>query len=316
MRDTRAHVTGRRRTAGALALGAALAIAALATGASPASAQERVDRRLAIAPDAYIRVMTMAGDVRIEGWEEDSILVGGTVDAGGQFYMAGAGRSAKLGVSPAGGQVSGRQASAPPPRASLRVKVPRGATVWVKTESAYIQVEGLAGGLDALSVTGRIEVRGRLRQIYAESMGGDVTIEASAPTVRAKTAGGSVRFRGEAEDITATTVAGDVAVEVPPVERGRFESVTGDVRFRGSVRRGGSLSFHTHSGRVELAVPADLDADFSVTTIEGEILNDLEDAGAGARAPGGPSEVAFLRGGGGASVTIQTYSGSVVLQTP
>ncbi len=309
------HATGRRRTAGALALGAALAVAALATGASPASAQERVDRRLAIAPDAYIRVMTMAGDVRIEGWEEDSILVRGSVDAGGEFYMAGSGRSAKLGVSP-GGQASGGQASGGPPRASLRVKVPRGATVWVKTESADIQVEGLAGGLDALSVTGRIEVRGRLRQIYAESMGGDLTIEASAPTVRAKTAGGSVRFRGEAEDITATTVAGDVAVEVPPVERGRFESVTGDVRFRGSVRRGGSLSFHTHSGRVELAVPADLDADFSVTTIEGEILNDLEDAGAGARAPGGPREVAFLRGGGGASVTIQTYSGSVVLQTP
>lgn len=311
MGDTRALVPASRRTGGALALGAALGAASLATGAPPAAAQERVDRGLAIAPDAYVRVMTMAGDVRIEGWEEDSILVRGTVDAGGEFYMAGSGRSAKLGVSPGARRDSGR-----PERASLRVKIPRGATVWVKTESADIEVEGLSGGLDALSVTGRIEVRGRLRQVYAESMGGDVTIEASAPTVRAKTAGGSVRFRGEAEDITATTVAGDVAVEVPPVERGRFESVTGDVRFRGSVRRGGSLSFHTHSGRVELAVPADIDADFSVTTIEGEILNDLEDAEAGGRTPGGAREVAFLRGGGGASVTVQTYSGSVVLQSP
>ncbi len=310
MRDGRRFGPEPRRPAAALALGATPAAAALVTAASPARAQERLDRGLAIAPDAYVRVMAMAGDVRIVGWEEDSLSVRGTVDAGGEFYMGGAGRSAKLGVSPA------RTASASPPRSTLRVRVPRGATVWVKTESADVTVEGLSGGLDALSVTGRIEVRGELRQVYAESMGGDVVIEASAPTVRAKTAGGSVRFRGEAEDITATTVAGDVTVEAPPVERGRFESVTGDVRFRGSVRRGGSLSFHTHSGRVELAVPAGLDADFSVTTIEGEVLNDLGGADAGESTPGAPREVSFLRGGGGASVTVQTYSGAVVLRTP
>lgn len=311
MEDMRTPVPGRPRMAEMLVLGAAMAAGTLAADASQASAQQAVDRRMAIAPDAYIRVMTMAGDVRIEGWEEDSILVRGSVDAGGEFYIAGTDRSAKLGVG-----LDGPPGSTRSPRASLRIKVPSGATVWVKTESADIEVGGLSGGLDALSVTGRIEVRGRLRQVYAESMGGDVALEASAATVRAKTAGGSVRFRGEAEDITATTVAGDVMVEVPPVERGRFESVTGNVRFRGSVRRGGTLSFHTHSGRVELVVPADLDADFSVTTIEGDILNDLEDADTGSGTPGGPREIAFLRGGGGASVTVQTYSGSVVLQTP
>lgn len=298
----------------------AAALAALPTG--PAEAQEReareagvrgtegqesarrVDRREAVAPDAYIRVMVMRGEVRVRGWDRDSVAVTGSIDGAGDLFFSGGGAAAKLGLW---------EERAPSTTGRLEVRVPRRATLWVKTEEADVDVRAFDGTLDVISVTGRVRAEGEFRQLHLESMGGDVEVEAEVPVLGVRTAAGSIRVRGAVDDLNAGTVSGRIDVALPGLHRGRLESVTGDVRYRGDVRRGGLLDVQTHSGSVELAMPSDVDAEFTLHTIEGEVVNTLgetpERPSPGLRGPA----VTFQLGDGGANVSVGTFSGTIDL---
>ena len=77
-------------------------------------------------------------------------------------------------------------------------------------------------------------------------MDGDVEIDGSPAWLRAKSATGRITLRGAPEDVGLSTVSGAIVVDAPAgsvgIARGRFESVTGDVRFGGAVARGGALA--------------------------------------------------------------------------
>lgn len=272
--------------------------------AAPAAAQREVQRRFPVDPDAYVKVFVQNGSVRVTGWSRDSIAVSGSVDRG-SFFAGGQDRSAKLGVwedDPAGGA------------ARLEVRVPASATVWIKSESAEVRVAGVAGGVDALSVTGDVRIEGAPRRVYAESMGGRIEIAADAASVRAKSAGGAVVFAGRVEDLTLSSVSGPVEARTERPLRARLETVTGAVRWAGGVERGGALDVVTHSGDVELSLPASIDADIAVATVEGSIENGLA---TGAGTPPGAlraRDVELVAGAGGARIAVRTFSGDVSLR--
>ncbi len=279
---------------------ALLACVAVLAAAAPAAAQSRIDRRFPIDRDAYVKVYLLQGVVQVVGWEKDSIAVTGTVDSG-RLFSGGSGKSAKLGLweDPGAEPGSGR----------LEVRVPAGATVWVKSEAARVSVTGITGGVDVYSVTGDIRAEGKPRQLYAESMGGEVSIEASAASIRAKTAAGSITFRGRAEDLLLSTVSGTIDAAAGTPLRARIETVTGAIRWQGGVERGGALEFQTHSGPVGLALPADLDAEVSVATIRGSVSG-RPGSGGSTPAAGRPT-LDVLAGAGGARIDVRSFSGEV-----
>lgn len=277
---------------------AALLVALVA----PAAGQERVERRFPIDPDAYVKVFVQNGSVRVTGWARDSIAVTGTVPRG-ELFAGGEGRNAKLGVW--------RNDAATAGSARLDVRVPASATVWVKSESADVQVDGLAAGIDVYSVTGNVRIEGEPGPVYAESMGGRIEIAADAPSVRAKSAAGDVEMRGRTRDLTLSSVSGSIRVETPGPLRARLETVGGAVRWNGGVERGGALDVVTHDGPVELTLPPEADADIEADTIDGSIT--LVRNG-GSRMATRTFDVVL--GAGGARVTVRTFSGDVTLDVP
>src|SRR2546426_5021808 len=133
------------RTVGWLALGLTLL--------GPAGvAQAPVAARWAFDPGGSVRIMNPYGQIRVIGWDVDSLAVSGRLEAkAGRFYAAGDARVRKLGVEV---PVEQRDAG----KADLEVRVPRRAAVWVKTATADIAVEGVDGTLDLNSVSGTIHV--------------------------------------------------------------------------------------------------------------------------------------------------------------
>ncbi|MSR07106.1 MAG: hypothetical protein EXR93_08590 [Gemmatimonadetes bacterium] len=273
-----------------------------------ASAQS-VNRRVALARDASIRVFNLEGSIRIIGWDKDSLVVTGTLSPGGGklFYFGGGGRGAKLGVEPR----SSGESDGP---SNLEVFVPARSKVWIKAATAEVSVSGFSGSLDVYSVSGSIRVDGSPAQVYAESMDGNIEVAGSAPWVRAKTASGAITITGGGEDVAATTVSGTMIVQGARVVRGRFESVTGDMKFDGDVDRGASLTFESHSGVIELRLPSSVSADFNVNEFQGKIVNELTSAAARPIRDRGGQELAFTMGQGGADVTIRNFKGAVLLR--
>jgi DUF4097 and DUF4098 domain-containing protein YvlB len=144
-------------------------------------------------------------------------------------------------------------------------------------------------------------------------MDGDIEVTGSVTWLRAKTAGGTITLRGDGRDVALSSVSGGVTAS-GTYERGRFESVTGDIRFDGGVEPGGALTFDSHSGAVELRVPRTLGADYDISTISGTIQNELTAARPVAASDMRGRELGLSTGGGGAQITIRTFKGTVALR--
>lgn len=287
-----------------------LAAAILATVLPPAAtAQTRVDSRHAVHSDSYVRIyMETEGTVRISGWGKDSVAFSGMADESLpalEFGIAKEGKAAKGGIWT---DKTGKGA------VDLDIFVPGGATVWVKTTGASVQIDDVSGGVDVYTVSGDVTFTGNPKQLYAESMGGEVSITGESRSIRAKTGKGPITFRGSAEDVTLVTVGGKITVSGPRLRQGHFESVTGDIEFDGALEPGSSVGFQTHSGRVAMTLPRDAGADCTVTTIEGELQVDFDVPESLERDGAQGPEREFTIGDGGAHVKIQTFDGAVAIR--
>jgi hypothetical protein len=279
----------------------------LACTFAPAAAQRTLDEGYAASRTGFIRIHAIVGSVRVSGWDRDSVHVAGVVHETkmDRFDVHGTYAGSKMGFFGEGAELK-------PSR--IEVTVPAGSQVWVKTASADIFVDGLTGGVDLYSVSGRIEVAGQPREVFVESMGGAIVVAATTRTVRAKSASGDITLRGTVADVIATTVSGTLSAEGGGFERARFESVDGAIRYAGPIRRASWLDFINHAGAVDLLLPRDASADVSITMFEGG----FED-GFGVRASMGGNklkgrQLTFTLGEGGAHVSVRNFKGQTILR--
>jgi len=284
-----------------LGLGLALAFSARA-GSAAAQARlpqiPRIEQRWAFAADGSVRIVDPSGRIRVIGWDSDSLAV--WARGPGHFAADGNASVRKLVVTG---------------RAELEVHVPRGARVWAKSTSADIDVEGVDGTLDLNSVAGAIHVVGTPADVTAETMDGPVEVAGGTGRTRVKTVSGPILLRGASVDLGASTLSGTIVVRAAGwqrggtgVQRGRFESVTGDVRFDGELGRGGIVELESQSGAIALRLPRTTVADFDLLTIGGSVTNRLT-ADVGQR-----GVLRFSTGAGGAQVMARSFKGSISLE--
>src|SRR2546427_2281834 len=288
------------RTIGWLAL-------AIALVAGQAEGQGRVDEHWALDPNGTVRITCPFGRIRVRGWDAETLAVTGRLERG-------AGRLSATGDA----HVRTIEATGP---ADLDVHVPRALTVWVTTTGADIDVLGVDGKLDLTSVAGVIQVVGTPQDVTAETMNGSVELAGGTGRARVKTVSGDVLLRGASQDLGASTLSGRIVVRAAGwqrggtgVQRGRFESVTGDVRFEGEVGRGGVVEVESQSGTIELRVPASTVAEFDLLTIGGTITNHLSEAQPTPRAGGTGRERRVSTRAGVAPVTARSFKGRILLE--
>jgi hypothetical protein len=283
-----------------------IALGLLSSGGWAQSAEQRIDRRMAVDQDVSLRIHNMTGSVRIEAWAKDTMAISGTISDGAtnRFFIGGTRRAAKMGVE---GPLELDQAPA-----HLYIRVPARAKIWIKTASANITLSGLKGGVDAFSTSGNIRFEGEPDQLNVETMDGNIEVTAGGTWVRAKTASGTITIRGPGEDVGATTVSGSINMLSAGMRRARLESVTGDLSFSGWLTRDGALAVENHSGNIDILLPSDIVADFELSSYHGSIRNEFRPYTA---RPGQSAEQVFgTDGGGGADISVRTFKGAIVLR--
>jgi lipopolysaccharide export system protein LptA len=272
-------------------------------------AQRTVDERHAVSPRASIRLTSVSQttELRVIGWEKDSMALTGTVSAGARVDggVASNGGGAKWFV-----EVPQGRGQEP---VQLELRVPVRSRVWVKLGAGEVEVTGMHGAIDVNIVSGSITVTGDLAELNAEAMDGTISVNGRADWLRAKTAGGSIEISGGGSDLGMTSVSGDVRLRGSGIARARIETVTGNVIVAPGLERGGQLTIDTHSGRVEVRLSPKQGTDIDVATVNGTVTNQLTAArpqpGMGARG----QELGTSIAGGGRSITIRTFKGPVLL---
>lgn len=287
---------------GARAHAIAILIGAAASGA--ASAQLPVLRARALDATAAVKVFNPAGSIRLIGWDRDSIVVRGRVAREAHFFFGGSSQGVKLGIED---PIDGGD-SRP---SELVIYLPRRSQMSIKSASANIAGTDVSGWF--YSVSGSIQLAGSATSIEAETMNGSIDLTVAVPWVRARTGDGTLTLRGAAEDVDLSTIAGTLNVVSTSVRRGRFSSVTGDIRVLGAPRGDALLELSDHEGAVDFRLPRSVSGVFDLSTISGTIENGFTEARPVASSATRNRALRVQLGGGGAHVTVRTFKGPIRL---
>ncbi|HXT14906.1 MAG TPA: DUF4097 family beta strand repeat-containing protein [Gemmatimonadaceae bacterium] len=284
---------------GSARIATALALALLVPAAGRAQQGDGpVVRARRVRADAQLKVFYDAGSVRFVGWDKDSLVIRGRVRAG-QFYLGGDSSSLKFGVEDHNGGTAVTSAD-------LTVYLPRGARVAARTVSASISARDVSGWF--YTVSGDIALAGTATSLDALSMSGAIELSAVTPWVRARTGDGRLVVAGAPEDVDASTITGPLVIATSSVKRGQLATVRGDIRYTASPARGAVLDMSTHSGAIELNLPRTASARMTLSSIEGHI-----EAGGVTSMPtaAGNRPMTFDVGDGASRVTARTYKGVI-----
>ena len=199
-------------------------------------------------------------------------------------------------------------------KADLELTVPRGATLEIEVVSASVDISGVNGAIEGESVSGNFTVTGGLDDIDIESVSGSVSVSGGSGSISAESVSGLVTLNGVSGDVEAATVSGAIRVDAGAVDDVELESIAGSIYFKGHLGSG-SLEIETHSGNVEILLPAGVSAEFELESFSGRIENGF---GPPAKrvdryVPGSSTE--FRTGMGDAEVSVETFSGSIVLKS-
>jgi len=200
------------------------------------------------------------------------------------------------------------------------VSLPREANVVLRSVSGDIRVTSLNGELRAESMSGNVVTSAVRRIRLAKSVSGNVEIaDSEGDEVAAAALSGDIIARNlKVRTVDLQSTSGNVRMIDVDSDRAIVRSVTGDIDFTGRVSRNGRYEFQSHSGdvRVTPTGPQGFSVEASTfsgdirsaypLTLQGELTRGFSPRGLNRRIRG-----SF--GDGGATLSLQSFSGDIVI---
>ncbi|MGB2908475.1 MAG: DUF4097 family beta strand repeat-containing protein [Candidatus Aminicenantaceae bacterium] len=187
-----------------------------------------------------------------------------------------------------------------------------GNDVRADTVSGDIDMTGVAGSLKAYAVSGDLTVTGVQEGVNCETVSGELKIRRVKGGADLRTVSGDILLENSEGDVEAEVVSGDIdLIDISGAEEVMSKSVSGSVKFVGGLSKGGSYNFSVLNGDVTLLVPSNSAFELYAKTFSGDINTDFEITLSGKLSK---TELRGTVNGGGAEVTLKTFSGDVYLK--
>jgi DUF4097 and DUF4098 domain-containing protein YvlB len=207
------------------------------------------------------------------------------------------------------------------------VHVPAATTVSARSVSGNLQMTGVKGEARLETVSGNVTTANSGQLARVKSVSGDVSVSEgrSGEVLSVGTVSGNLTVRRlKARTLEVQTISGDLSLVDAMCERVQAKSISGDVRFGGTLMKAGRYEFNSHSGDVRLALQGATGFEISASSFSGDLRSDLalnREGGAEALPAAdrerrhGPrrQELRGTFGDGSAVVTVQTFSGDLVV---
>ncbi|HYM24453.1 MAG TPA: DUF4097 family beta strand repeat-containing protein [Vicinamibacterales bacterium] len=204
------------------------------------------------------------------------------------------------------------------------VSVPSGVSLDVHSISGSVKVTGVRGSVRAETISGGVSATDTPKLELAKTVSGDVTL-AGVQTdgdVSAGTISGTVSARGlKAHGLDISSISGDIVLADAQCDRLGAKSMSGSLEFSGGITRNGSYSLSTHSGSVRLALANPSGFALNAASFSGTIRSDFpvtlgstsDSSARSDRRRFGSRSMHAVFGDGSATLTINTFSGDIVI---
>ncbi len=284
-------------------------VALAATGARGAEAQQPIEARHDLRPDARLSIGAIHHALTITVWDRDEVEVVGTLDpATERLEVTGSDSDLSIQIE----TDRGRSGTA---NGRLELRVPPGVRLSAATVSGSIRAEGLTERARLSTVSGSVELDADVRDAELNSVSGGVQVRGAIPRVEVNSVSGNVGLMGVGGRIEVSIVSGDVRIEADtPVEHLRGNTVSGRFELTGALTSNASVEVRSHSGAIRFRIPQSTPVDAEIETLSGAIRNGLTTDEARSPRFGPGNSLVFRIGEGTARLRVTSFSGSVSLE--
>jgi hypothetical protein len=267
------------------------------------AAAQQTDTTFAVPAAGRLNLEVFTGTAVVRAWDRQQVRVQATHD-----------ERVRVRVSQRGGTVGVEAHGRWGPPGSVRydVMVPRGYGVAIDGLNVVATVDGVHGRVNVENVEGSITIRNVVGDVTVESVSGRVLVEDVRGRVTAGSANQDLRIVRVTGDITAETANGSVIIEGADAAAVNVSTISGVIRYDGTVRQGGRYTLHAHNGAITMSIPGSASATVHVSTRNGTIQSEFPVSLRG----GADNRVSFTMGGGSARIELETFNGSVNLVRP
>lgn len=291
-----------------------LAAGGVAVLAAPGAAQpdrQRLDTTFAFT-NGMVDVRSVSGPISITTWNRGEVRISAFVERGEIFAQLSSSR-VRLEAKRAHGRLGNHE---------FTLVVPAGTRVEANAVSGNVTVRGTRSDIDVETVSGDVRVEDVEGRLNLSSVSGNVVGERVGGTVQFASVSGEVRLREASGSIGGESVSGSIGVEGRATSL-RLTTVSGDLTYRGGLDPKGRYAMQAHSGALTLVLPDDARADLTVKTFSGQLnsrmILDGDHRDAMRLRLGGDSRprreaMRLTLGGGGATVDLETFSGTITLR--
>jgi hypothetical protein len=197
----------------------------------------------------------------------------------------------------------------------LTIRVPKGTMLTVETVSASISVDGVHGELDLEAVSGNVDIATMPAALDVETVSGNIYVASAPADSDVSSVSGKIEIQAAGGSIDVENVSGEIMIHGGVIDDGDLESVSGNITCHAIPGPDGRLDIETMSGIITLVIDSSLTASFDLSTFSGSIENQIgpEPRRTSKYTPG--KELYFNTGGGGPSISLESFSGSIKLIT-
>lgn len=273
------------KTSRAAALGVVLA---LAIGA----AAEKKEFRYRVTPGATVSVVGEFGPITLRA------------SSGGQVIVAATPHSGKVEVDSAqnGNRVDVRThilQKATPEEGSVDydIQVPRDSSIIIHTASGPVKVQSTGADLTVEGDTSKVEVS-----------------DISNGHLKVRTVGGPVALSNIRNCfLDVTSVSGTVTLDQVSGKMVTANTTSAAIQYSGDFNGGGEYSLSSHSGNIDVVLPAAASVDITARSVTGSVQNDfpLRPQAHPTFAAADGHSLAGIANSGASSVRLRTFSGTI-----
>lgn len=299
--------------------------------------EEKFEKSVSIAKDGKVFVKNVSGDITVGTWNKGEVKIDALKISKADTASKAKENAGKVTIEVTEDDTGLRIETKYPKgvkklnvSVTFNLMIPAQASPEVNTVSGDLALTKIGGAAKAITVSGEVTIEDVLGALKAKSVSGDVVVTNAGKGVKCDSVSGNVEARNVKGDaylksvsgniiaekiqgaIDADTVSGGVKmVDVSNAKTIKAKALSGTVKYSGEIYPDGTYSFQSHSGNVNVTIPAGSAFDLEAQTFSGSVDTDFEITISGKI---GRKSLKGSINGGGADVTLKTFSGNISLK--
>lgn len=284
-----------------------LTLAGALLAGMPQQQQFDTDTTVSVSAGTRLSLENVGGEVTIRAWDRNQVRIQATHSSRTRVGIRVS--ESVLRLTPQGSRGMGAMGG----MVDYVLTVPAAMDIQLGGMFADVSIEGTRGSVSVNTVEGNISVKGGAGTLELATVNGKITVEGANARLNVRAVSEDIELTNVQGEIQAETVSGDVTLTRIDGRRVEAQTVSGDVRFDGTLRPDGTYSLLTHSGDVIVAIPENASILIQTAVANGEVSASF-DLPASERSSRRRQQ--FRLGSASATLELETFSGDIRLVRP